>query len=112
MSTSDIHTNGAAAQAHPTTTTPTTSNDPDVIREEIERTRDELAGTVDALQATLDVKSQAKARVARVKDQATTGVARVKDQATTDSGKPRPEVVAGVVGAALLVAGLIRWRKE
>ena len=101
MSTSDIHTNGAAAQAHPTTTTPTTSNDPDVIREEIERTRDELAGTVDALQAKLDVKSQAKARVARV-----------KDQATTDSGKPRPEVVAGVVGAALLVVGLIRWRKE
>jgi hypothetical protein len=101
MSTSDIHTNGAAAQAHPTTTTPTTSNDPDVIREEIERTRDELAGTVDALQAKLDVKSQAKARVARV-----------KDQVTTDSGKPRPELVAGVVGAALLVAGLIRWRKE
>ena len=101
MSTSDISTNGAAAQAHPTTTTPTTSNDPDVIREEIERTRDELAGTVDALQAKLDVKSQAKARVARV-----------KDQVTTDSGKPRPEVVAGVVGAALLVAGLIRWRKE
>ena len=101
MSTSDISTNGAAAQAHPTTTTPTTSNDPDVIREEIERTRDELAGTVDALQAKLDVKSQAKARVARV-----------KDQVTTDSGKPRPELVAGVVGAALLVAGLIRWRKE
>ena len=101
MSTSDIHTNGAAAQAHPTTTTPTTSNDPDVIREEIERTRDELAGTVDALQAKLDVKSQAKARVTRV-----------KDQVTTDSGKPRPELVAGVVGAALLVAGLIRWRKE
>ncbi len=101
MSTSDIHTNGAAAQAHPTTTTPTTSNDPDVIREEIERTRDELAGTVDALQAKLDVKSQAKARVARV-----------KDQVTTDSGKPRPELVAGVVGAALLVAGLIWWRKE
>ncbi len=101
MSTSDIHTNGTAAgAAHPTTTTPTTSNDPDVIREEIERTREELAGTVDALQAKLDVKSQAKARVARV-----------KDRATTDSGKPRPEVVAGVVGAALLVVGLIRWRK-
>ena len=96
MSTPDTRANGA----HPTTTTPTTSNDPDVIREEIERTRDELACTVDALQAKLDVKSQAKARVARV-----------KDQVTTDSGKPRPELVAGVVGAALLVVGLIRWRK-
>ena len=101
MSTSDTRSNGVAAQPHPTTTTPTTSNDPDAIREEIERTREELAGTVDALHAKLDVKSQAKARIARA-----------KDQATTDSGKPRPEVIAGVVGAVLLVAGLIRWRRE
>jgi hypothetical protein len=97
MSSSDIRTNGV----HPTTTTPTASNDPDAIREEIERTREELAGTVDALHAKLDVKSQAKARVARV-----------KDQATTDSGKPRPEVIAGVAGAVLLAAGLIWWRRE
>jgi len=97
MSTPDTRANGA----HPTTTTPTASNDPDVIREEIERTREELAGTVDALHAKLDVKSQAKARIARA-----------KDQATTDSGKPRPEVIAGVVGAVLLAAGLIWWRRE
>jgi malate synthase len=92
MSTPDIH---------PTTTTPTASNDPDAIREDIERTRDQLAGTVDALQAKLDVKAQAKARVARA-----------KDRATTDTGKPRPEVVAAVVGAVLLAAGLVRWRTE
>ena len=90
MSTPDIH---------PTTTTPTTSKDPDAIREDIERTRNELAGTVDALQAKLDVKAQARARVARA-----------KDRVTTDTGRPRPEVVAGVVGAVLLVAGLVRWR--
>ena len=101
MSTNDTRTNGVAAQSHPTTTTPTTSNDPDAIREEIERTREELAGTVDALHAKLDVKSQAKARLARA-----------KDQATTDSGKPRPEVIAGVAGAVLLAAGLIWWRRE
>jgi hypothetical protein len=92
MSTSDIH---------PTTTKPTTSDDPDAIREDIERTRNELAGTVDALQAKLDVKAQAKARLARA-----------KDQATTDSGKPRPELVAGAVGAVLLVAGLVWWRRS
>ena len=99
MSTSEIHPNGVAG-AHPTTTTPTTSNDRDAIREDIERTRTELAGTVDALQAKLDVKSQAKARIARA-----------KDQATTDTGKPRPELVAAAVGAVLLVVGLVWWRK-
>jgi hypothetical protein len=79
----------------------TSDTNPDAIRAEIERTRDQLAGTVDALQAKLDVKSQARARVARA-----------KDRATTDDGKPRPELVAGVAGAVLLVVGLARWRKE
>jgi hypothetical protein len=98
MSTPDNRPNGVAP--HPTTTQPTTSDDPDAIREDIERTREELAETVDALHAKLDVKTQAKARVARV-----------KEQVTTDTGKPRPEVVAGVVAAVLLVVGLVWWRK-
>jgi hypothetical protein len=96
MSKSEIHPNGTTG----TNPTPTTPNDPDAIREDIERTRNDLADTVDALQAKLDVKSRAKARVARV-----------KDQATTDTGKPRPDVIAGVMGALLLVAGLVWWRK-
>lgn len=99
MSTSDIQVNGASP--HPTTTTPTSSNDPDAIREDIERTREELAETVDALHAKLDVKRQAQERFARA-----------KDQATTDAGRPRPDLVAGVVGAALLVAGLVWWRRS
>ena len=98
MSTSDIRPNGVAP--HPTTTQPTTSNDPDAIRQDIERTREELAETVDALHAKLDVKTQARERVARM-----------KEQATTETGRPRPEVVAAVVGAVLLVAGLVWWRK-
>jgi hypothetical protein len=48
---------------------------------------------------------------ADVKGQATAKVAYVKDQATTDSGKPRPEIVAGAFVVALLVAGLIWWRR-
>jgi chromosome segregation ATPase len=77
------------------------ASDPDAIREEIERTRDDLAETVDALHAKLDVKGQARAKVNQV-----------KSQATTASGKPRPELVAGAAGAVLLIAGLIWWRKQ
>ncbi len=79
----------------------TAPTDPDAIREEIERTREDLAQTVDALHAKLDVKGQAKAKVARV-----------RQQATTDSGKPRVEVVVGAVGVVLLVAGLVWWRRS
>jgi Protein of unknown function (DUF3618) len=101
MGTSDLHPNGVpSTQPHPGTTAPTSSNDPDAIREDIERTRANLAGTVDALHAKLDVKTQAKARVARA-----------KDQATTESGRPRPEVLAGAAGALLLVAALVWWRR-
>jgi hypothetical protein len=75
-------------------------SDPDAIRADIERTRENLAETVDALHAKLDVKSQATAKVAHF-----------KDRATTENGRPRPEIVAGAVVAALLVAGLIWWRR-
>ncbi len=76
-------------------------NDPEAIRADIERTRENLAETVDLLHAKLDVKSQAKAKVAQV-----------RAQATTDSGKPRPEVIAGAVGVLLLVVGLVWWRRS
>ncbi len=74
---------------------------PEAIREDIERTREDLAETVDALQAKLDVKAQAKARVAHA-----------KDVATTPAGKPRPDLVAGATVAVLLVAGLVWWRRR
>ena len=76
------------------TTTPRNGSSPDAIREEIERTREDLAGTVDALHAKLDVK------------------ARVKAKATTDGGKPRPVVLAGTAVAVLAVAGLVWWRRR
>jgi hypothetical protein len=80
---------------------PPAAGDPDAIRADIERTRENLAETVDLLHAKLDVKSQARARVAQV-----------KDRATTDAGKPRPELIAGAVGVVLLVAGLFWWRRR
>ncbi|MBA2953264.1 DUF3618 domain-containing protein [Nocardioides sp. MAH-18] len=62
-----------------------TGNDVDAIQADVERTREELAETVDLLAAKLDVK------------------ARVRDQVTTADGRPTPAVLA-VAGA---LAGLV-----
>lgn len=71
------------------------------LEADIERQRDELATTVDALQAKLDVKARARHKVADV-----------RDRATDDQGRPRPQVVA--VAAAVLVAavGLVVLRRR
>jgi Protein of unknown function (DUF3618) len=88
-------------------TTPTDANgssptsDPDAIREDIERTRADLADTVDALQAKVDVKHRAQVKAHEL-----------KDRATTSTGKPRPELVGGVAAAVLLVVGLVWWRRR
>jgi hypothetical protein len=91
MTTSpDIATNGTGPAAR----------DPEAIRADIERTRDDLAETIDVLHAKLDVRSRARARLADV-----------RDQATTDTGRPRPEVMAGAFGVVLAVAALVWWRR-
>ncbi|GAA1932097.1 DUF3618 domain-containing protein [Nocardioides marmoribigeumensis] len=76
-----------------------TPRTPEQIEADIAAQREHLAATIDALTHKLDVKSQAKAKAADV-----------KDRATTDSGKPRPELVAGAVAAVVVVAGLWWWR--
>ena len=68
---------------------------------EIEAQRAQLAGTVDALAAKLDVKSQAQAKVADL-----------KDRATTDSGSPRPGVLAGAVAGVVLLVAYAAWRRR
>ena len=91
----------APTDLRPNGTAPSTSNDPEAIRADIERTRDDLAQTVDALHAKLDVKTRAKDKVAQV-----------KNSATTSDGKPRPEVIAVAVAALVVVAGLVWWRRR
>ena len=71
------------------------------LEAQIEAQRDQLAETVDQLTHKLDVKTQAKERVAKV-----------ADRATTDDGKPRPELVAAGVSAVLLVGLLLWWRRR
>ena len=62
------------------------------LEQDIARQRAELAETVDALHAKLDVKT------------------RVKDGLTTDAGKPRPQVLAVAVVALAAVGGLVVLR--
>lgn len=68
---------------------------------EVERNRDQLADTVDALQARLDVKARAQARLRET-----------KDRATTDDGKPRPAVLAGAAAVLVGVIGLVWWQRR
>ena len=66
---------------------------------QVERDREQLAATVDALHHKLDVKAHAKARAARL-----------KDRATTDSGRPTPAVL-GLAVVAVAGLGLLAWRR-
>jgi MYXO-CTERM domain-containing protein len=95
---------------------------PEEIQADIERQREHLADTVDALGHKLDVKAQTKAKVedvkvqtkAKVEDvtaQAKVRAAEVKAASTTDDGKPRPEVI-GVAAAVVLGIGLLVWLRR
>jgi hypothetical protein len=77
------------------------ARDPGSIEADIIRQREELARTVDALSAKLDVKARAEHRMADL-----------KDSATTDSGRPRPALVltAGIAVAAAVA--LVWWRSR
>lgn len=63
-----------------------------------EAQRTQLAGTVDALAAKLDVRSRAGAKAADLKDS-------LEDGATTDAVQPRPDLLGvAVIAVGLLVA--------
>ena len=74
---------------------------PEQIEAEIELQRAQLAGTVDELAAKLDVKSQARQKVADL-----------KDSATTDTGSPRPEVLGAAGSLVAMAVVLLLWRRR
>jgi Protein of unknown function (DUF3618) len=73
--------------------------DPAAIEADIRRQRQELAHTVDALTAKLDVKARAEAKAGEV-----------LDAMTTDTGRPRPAVIAAAVATVSGVVLLVWWR--
>lgn len=89
---------------------------PEEIEADLERTRRDLAETVDALSAKMDVKSRAREQVVVTKqrvsekaqetrEKASEAVRQGKDAATDDSGTPKPMVLVGAGVAALLALG-------
>jgi MYXO-CTERM domain-containing protein len=68
---------------------------------DIERQRDQLADTVDALHDKLDVKAHAKHKAAEL-----------HDRSTTATGKPRPELIGASALAVALLVGLVVWRRR
>ena len=86
------------------------------IQQEIERTQDHLADTVDELAARADVKARARARAAIIKDKAAemSGQLRQSQLARTRvmTVRRRWPLVAAAAGAVLIGSILVRRRRR
>ncbi len=78
-----------------------TSRSPEEIQADIDRQREHLAETVDQLTHKLDVKEQARHKVADV-----------RDRATTEDGKPRPELLTAAAAVLVGFALVAWWRRR
>lgn len=104
----------------------TASKSVDEIQADLAQTREQLAETVDALTAKLDVKARAGDQLAETKqraaqalhdsaDKAKLVLAHGKDAATDDAGNPTVEasaVAAAVVAVVVVVAAVLLWRRR
>jgi Protein of unknown function (DUF3618) len=75
---------------------PETPQTPDALAADVARQREQLAETVEELQARLDVRS------------------RMSDAMTTADGSLRPELIAALAAGVAAVVGLalLRWRRS
>jgi len=89
-----------------------TSQTPEEIQADIEQQREQLAGTVDALTAKLDVKAQARANVDDAKVTTQAKVAEIKGRATTDSGRPRTELIVFGATVVVVAVAIVVWRRR
>jgi hypothetical protein len=95
------------------------AEDPDTLAEaraDVERTREELADTVEALAYKADVKARARDKVDEVKQTATQKVDDVKQTAEQKVGEIRADpppktqlVAAAAIGLAIIA--VVLWRK-
>lgn len=74
-------------------------SDPDVIEADIERTREELGETVEALAHKFDVKSRTREKVVAAKQRA------AENKGTTGAA-------GGLAAVLVVLAGLVVWRRR
>jgi hypothetical protein len=87
------------------------ARDPDAIQREIEQTRAELADTIDAISDRLSPKRVATRGVGAVKATVSSALDRGDGSGGDESRRLRPDRVAMVAGAVVVVtAGVIVWR--
>ncbi|MEW1958875.1 DUF3618 domain-containing protein [Kineococcus sp. NPDC059986] len=91
--------------ASPTPGTGPVPTDRDALVEDIEKTRERLAATADALAAKADVKAQASAKVDELK---TTAQHRVRETSERAPGTP-PQQTAVLVGAIVVATAFAVW---
>jgi len=97
----------------------------DELQADIERTREQLGNTVDALSEKLDVKAQTRhkmeslkhggaAKVDAVWTRGGEAVTKAKNAATDGKGKPRTGLLvgAGLAAALLAVGAAVVWRRR
>lgn len=113
MATNDTAENTTPADAGPATD----AASPEMVelQADIERTRADLADTVDQLTAKLDVKTRLRNRVADTKDNASTQLHNLQDRATDDDGRPTPATLGiggGVLAAVVAVLLIALWRRD
>jgi hypothetical protein len=85
----------------------------EAIEADIERTREDLAQTVDQLAARLDVKTRVRNRMLEAKDDAALQLQGLRRRATDERGRPAPATIAilgGVLAVAVVVVTLRRHR--
>jgi hypothetical protein len=80
------------------------------LEADIEHTRRELADTVDALTAKLDVKEQARQKVADTKETVVHKADTIRHTATDNPQRTVPVVAALLLGA--LAVGFVVWRRR
>jgi hypothetical protein len=99
---------------------PSVPGETDALQTDIERTREDLGDTVEALAAKADVKARAKVAATDAKERARETANAAAERAThqasevTDAVRRRPLPVAAVAGGLLAAASAVvvvrRWR--
>ncbi len=102
----------------------TASKSVDELEADLQHSRAQLAETVDALTAKLDVKARAGEQLADTRDRAKVALhdgaaatkqalAQGRDAATDGDGKPTPQVsIAAVALVAAVVLAVVLWRRR